>query len=83
MAIELPHAYQQGGVMAPHFGRPEVDANVERVGGPLSQHVGQVVEAVSDGVQHGGLQPDLPRIVDGLNNRCGIAYSRSHKSSGP
>jgi hypothetical protein len=72
VAIELPHAGQQGGVMPLHFGQPEVDAGIERVGGRLGQHVGQVVEAVPDGIQHGGLQPDSGVSAAGSSARTGV-----------
>jgi hypothetical protein len=42
-----------------------VGAGIEGGGGRLGQHVGQVVEAVTDGIQQGGLQPDnLPQTLE-------------------
>ena len=67
VAVELAHTGQQGRVMALHFGQAEVDAGIEGVGGRLGQHVGQVVEPVPDGVQHGGLQADgVAQALEGV-----------------
>src|SRR4051794_30049911 len=67
VTVELPDAGQQGAVMPFHLGEAKVDTGIERIGGWLAQHVSDVVQPLSDGVQHGGLQADrLPEAVESM-----------------
>ena len=69
VGVELADAGDEGGEVALDLGQLDVDAGGGVGGGRLGEQLGELGEAVADGVEHRGLQPDgVAQLVEGVQH---------------